>query len=271
MRVALLTSEAAWAGSFIERWQCRLREKGIEFACVVVDENRVRQANPVHHIVSVAKRQATVARCSVATALLRLVMFRLVSNAGRRPATGAAIPKTIPCFHVPSLNATEAVEAVRFCGVHTSCLLGARILTGGTIQKVGHLILNGHASDPAFVRGRPPVVWEVLNGNRHICPTVHQVIPRLDAGPIYGQRLQEIIYGGGIGATMRATMKEARVRMTDLFAEVLIGVHAGAITPKEFHPGPVRTIPSVAQLIRAEILCRRRSRLVPALAGGTDA
>jgi methionyl-tRNA formyltransferase len=104
------------------------------------------------------------------------------------------------------------------------------------------------------------VFWEVLNEDRDICLTVHQVVEKLDAGPIYGQRLQEIHYCGGIGATIGATMQQGRVRMTDLFAEVLIGIDGRTITPVEFNPGPVRTIPSISQLLRAEILCRRRSR-----------
>src|SRR6185503_1245654 len=148
----------------------------------------------------------------------------------------------------------------RACGCDVSCLLSGRILTKSTIQELGHLILNGHASDPRFVRGRPPVFWEVLNEYRDICLTVHQAVEKLDAGPIYGQRLQEIIYCGGLGATMGATMKLARVRMTDLLAEVLIGIHAHTIKPIEFSPGPVRTIPGISELIRAEILCRRRSK-----------
>ncbi|MEW6301894.1 MAG: formyltransferase family protein [Verrucomicrobiota bacterium] len=263
----MLTAEAAWAGFFIERWGSRLREEGIEVVCVVIDENRTRRANPVRHVLSVAKGQAKVARSSVAGALVRSVVFRLWTHTSRHngAVTSAALPETVPCFRVSSLNSAETVKAVRACGADASCLLGARILSQRTIQELGHLILNGHASDPAFVRGRPPVIWEVLNGNRHICLTVHQVIARLDAGPIYGQRLQEIIYCGGIGATMRATMEEGRVRMTDLFAEVLSGLRAGAVTPKEFTPGPVRTIPTISQLIRAEMLCRKRSRVVPAL------
>jgi hypothetical protein len=266
MRVALLTSEAAWAAFFIRQWRTRLREEGIEIACVVVDENRTREVNPVSHLLSVAKRQSKVARSSLAGALLRLVVFRWWSNCGGRDGTitTTALPEAIPNFRVPSLNSAEAVAAVRGCRADVSCLLGGRILTQRTIEELGHLILNGHASDPRFVRGRPPVFWEVLNGNRQICLTIHEVVAKLDAGPIYGQRSQEILYCGGIGATMRATMEQARARMTELFATVLIGVHAGGIAPKEFHPGPVRTIPRISQLIRAEILCRCRSRSVRA-------
>ena len=259
-----MTSQEAWAGSFIRRWLSRLRSEGIEIGCVVVDENRTRRTNLVNHVLSVAKRQAKVARSSLPGALLRLVVFRLWSNFGRRDeaVTGTDLPEAIPSFRVPSLNSAEAVDAVHACGCDASCLLGARILTKSTIQELGHLILNGHASDPRFVRGRPPVFWEVLNGDWHVCLTVHQVVQKLDAGPIYGQRLQEILYCGGIGATIRATMQQALVTMTDLFAEVLIGLHARTVTPIEFNPGPVRTLPRISQLIHAEILCRRRSKRI---------
>ena len=269
MKIALMTSEAASAGFFIHRWLSRLRVEGIEVGCVVIDQNLTRRTNLVNHILSVAKRQAKVAGSSLPGALLRLVFFRFWSNLGRRDeaVTATGLPEAIPSFRVPSLNSAETVEAVRACGCDASCLLGARILTQSTIQALGHTILNGHASDPRFVRGRPPVFWEVLNGDWHVCLTVHEVVRKLDAGPIYGQRLQEILYCGGIGATIGATMERARVRMTDLFAEVLIRIHAHTIKPIEFSPGPVRTVPRISELIRAEILCRRRSKGIrPSLA-----
>ena len=266
MKIALMTSQETWAGFFIQRWLSRLRVEGIEIGCVVVDENRTRRANPLSHMLSVAKQQSKVAKSSLPGALLRLVVFRLWLNFGRRgeAVTVADLPEAIPSFRVPSLNSAEAVEAVRACGCDASCLLGARILTQSTIQGLGHIVLNGHASDPRFVRGRPPVFWEVLNGNRQICLTVHQAVQKLDAGPIYGQRLQDIIYCGGIAATIGATMEQARTKMTDLFAEVLIGIHGRTVTSIEFNPGPVRTVPRISQLIRAEILCRRRSKQIHA-------
>jgi hypothetical protein len=257
-----MTSQPAWAGYFIQRWRSRLGAEGIEIGCVVVDQNRTRQTGPVTHILSVAKRQAKVAGSSLPLALLRRVVFGLWSNLGR-PKEAAAddgLPEAVASFRVPSLNSEEAMDAVRACGCDVSCLLGGRILTKSTIQKLGHMILNGHASDPRFVRGRPPVFWEVLDERRHICLTVHQAVEKLDSGPIYRQRLQKIIYCGGLGRTMRATMRQARVSMTDLFAEVLIGIQAHTIKPIEFVPGPVRTVPRISELMRAEILCRRRSK-----------
>ena len=273
MKTALLTSQEAWAGYFTQRCRRRLRAEGIEIGCVVVDENRTKRTRPIRHLLSVAKQQSKVAGSSLSFALVRLAVFRLWSHLGCPKEVvqgeGSVLPDDVPSFRVPSLNSAEAVSAVRASGAEVSCLFGGRILTGTTIRELGHLILNVHASDPRFVRGRPPVFWEVLDErrHRHICLTVHQAIEKLDAGPIYGQRLQEIMYCGGLGRTMGATMKLARTSMTDLFAEVLIGVHAHTVKPIAFSPGPVRTVPRISEIIRAEILCRRRSReILPSLA-----
>jgi hypothetical protein len=257
-----MTSQQTWAGAFIKRLASRLRAEGIEIGCVIIDENRTRRTNPVDHLLMVAHRQAKVARCSLATSLLRLVVFRIWMNLrdASSAATRADLPQGLRVFRVPSVNSEEAIKAVHDSGCEATCLLGTRILTKPTIQELGHLILNGHASDPRFVRGRPPVLWEVLNGDTHICVTVHQAIEKLDAGPIFGQRHQPIIYSGGLAATVRATMEQALVVMTDLFGDVLIGAHANTITPVEFTPGPVRTLPAIYQLTRAEVLCRRRTR-----------
>jgi len=57
-------------------------------------------------------------------------------------------------------------------------------------------------------------------------------------------------------------MEQARVTMTDLFAEVLIGMPLDHYADS-FNPGPVRTFPRI-HIVRAEILCRRRSKRIRA-------
>src|SRR6185295_14175986 len=100
MKIALMTSQESWAGSFIQRWLSWLKVEGIEIGCVVIDENRTRRANLVTHMLSVAKRQAKVASSSLPAALLRLVVFRVWSNLGRRDEdlTVAELPAGIPIF-----------------------------------------------------------------------------------------------------------------------------------------------------------------------------
>src|SRR5688572_31735277 len=115
MKIALMTSQPASAGQFIQNWQSRLRAEGIEIGCVVVDENLTRQTSFVSHALSVARRQSKVARCSLPTALVRMVAFRLWSNLGltKERVADNGLPEAVPSFRVPSLNSAEAVSAVR--------------------------------------------------------------------------------------------------------------------------------------------------------------
>src|SRR5438093_296068 len=109
MKIALMTSQETWAGFFIQTWLSRLRVEGIEIGCVVLDENRMRRANPVSHMLSVAKQQSRVAKSSLPGALLRLVVFRLWLNLGRRgeAVIVADLHETIPSSRVAWLNSAE--------------------------------------------------------------------------------------------------------------------------------------------------------------------
>ncbi len=163
-------------------------------------------------------------------------------------------------MRVGSLNSPRAVAAVREAGCDLVCLMGARILSGRTIQALGVPVVNVHFSDPRLFRGLPAVVWEVLAGLSEIVPTVHVVAERVDAGPILVQAPVPIAYAGGLAATTRATMSRAHHVAAELLETAIRRYAAGEPPQLPFRPARLRTIPGFRQMLRAEWLCRRRSR-----------
>ena len=247
--------------SFLEHNVPALRDAGVDVVTLVLDEDLPGQ-DFWRHMWRLATRQARLVHCSRATALVRLLAYReLTRPRGPGEQTPRApFPPELAVARVPTLNAPAASEAIRAARCDLVCLMGARFLIKRTLTAIGVPIVNIHSSDPRFVRGGPVVIWEVLAGRPEIGLVVHEVTEVLDAGSILAQGAQPILYRGGLGATTAATMSAARPRVADLFEQVIRDFAAGSIKPVPFAPGPLKTTPRVRETVRAELLCRQRSR-----------
>jgi hypothetical protein len=260
MRIALLASATSpTVPLFLQRNLGRLAEGGIAVAAVVLDENWTKATNPMEHAWRVARRQARVAGRSAFAQLLNIVAYKALLKLapGERASEWPSVDT--PVVRVGSLNSEEAIDAVKRANCELVCLMGARILTRKTLTALGIPIINSHASDPRKIRGGPPVVWEVLGGEREIVLTIHRVTEQLDAGTIHRQARQPIVFRNGIGSTTIATMQAALPTVCDLFEQVVVEYAAGTPTSIEFDPGPVFVTPSATAALRSELLCRLRS------------
>jgi len=258
--------------TFIARHAVGLREAGIEVAVVVLDEDLRARQHPVRHLWRLATRQARVSRCSRPTALARILVYRaLAERSSDNPKdVPPSLPPQLPTVRVPTLNAPAAAEATRNFSSDLVCLMGARFLTRRTLRSIGVPVVNIHSSDPRWVRGGPVVVWEVLADRPELTLVVHEVTEQLDAGAILAQGAQPIVYHGGLGATTMWTMGAARSTVADLFDQVVRDAAAGAPRRTTFVPGILKVTPSVALSMRAELLCRRRSRSGAAAGTGSE-
>jgi hypothetical protein len=208
-----------------------------------------------------AKRQGRIAGCSSLTAALRILLYQVLTRRYRRDKlAGRRFPSDIRVVKVPTLNSAAAIEAVQSAGCDLVCLMGARILTRRTLDAMSASIVNIHSSDPRWVRGGPVVVWEVLAGHPALTLTVHEVTPAVDAGAILAERTQPVMYRGGLGATTQATMVAARPKVGDLFEQVIRDMAVGNAQRTSFTPGTLKVTPNLYQSLRAEMLCRWRSR-----------
>jgi hypothetical protein len=261
MKVALFSSARGntwrvFAGAYYEA----LREHGIEVSVAVIDDQAEKHGNPLRHAWDVARRQARIACCSVPTMLARIVVYKALLRIGSTETERIPDPEGVAEVHVPTLNSDEAVEAVRSRRCDMVCLMGTRIISKETLLGLGVPVINIHSSDPTFVRGGPPVVWEILNGRNTTILTVHEAVEKIDSGAILRQEEHPIEYSGGLGKTVADTMRAARPKVAALFFQAMMDRQAGAVQCREFIPAQVRVTPSIADSLRADRLCRRSSR-----------
>jgi hypothetical protein len=264
-RVGIMCGEPAdIARTFLERNAPRLRPSGVEVAVLVIDQEGDRAQAPFRHLWRLGRRQARIAGTNTVMGVLKLLVYRTVMAWGRsgslRSPEPAPIPPDVRVVRSRTLNAAAAVTAVQEAKCNLVCLMGARILTRKTLQALAVPIVNIHSSDPRWVRGGPVVVWEVLDGRPAITLAVHEVVEALDAGKIFAQGSQRLLYLGGLGATTEATMAAARPHVGDLFETVIRAFQAGSAVGIPFAPGELRVTPRIRETLRAELLCRARSR-----------
>ncbi len=197
--------------------------------------------------------------------MLRILTYRALSERLGHGQPEPAFPAGANLIRVPTLNAPLAIDAVRAGAGHDLvCLMGARFLTRRTLRGLAAPVVNIHSSDPRRIRAGPVVVWEVLVDEPELTPVVHEATDVLDAGAILAEAAQPILYRGGLGATTTATMTAARPHVADLFANLVRGLATGTASRTPFAPGPLKVTPSVRETLRADLLCRRRSRVATA-------
>jgi methionyl-tRNA formyltransferase len=216
--------------------------------------------SPFRHAWNVASRQAKVARCPTSLMSARILAYKSFMRAAPNSGEVAKAPPSLAVVRVGTLNSREAVDVVKSRGCDLVCLMGTRIISKETLAALGIPVVNIHSSDPAFVRGGPPVVWEILDKRTSITLTVHEVVEKLDSGAILRQKNHPIVFAGGLGRTVAGTMLAAKPLVAQLFYEVLVDYQRGAVERTEFAPGVLRVTPPIAATVRADCLCRLATR-----------
>jgi hypothetical protein len=260
VRYAIFSSEGqSLPFVFLNSAVRRLAAAGIELGAIVIDTNEFKRRRPLANAVAISRRRARLTRCSPATAFLRGAAYRFLVRGVSAPAT-RSVPG-YPLIRVGTLNDGAAAAVVRNHDCDVVCLMGTRILTARTLADLGRPAINIHSSDPAHIRGGPPVVWEVLAGLDAVILTVHEVVPEVDAGRILVQQSHGISFSGGLGRTVERTMQAASEPVASLFEAALLGLRSGTLSPQSYQPGEFRTVPSITEMLRADRICRRRSRV----------
>ena len=263
MNIALFAGRpASIARRFITRHHEGLSREGVQIRLLVIDANAGKQQNPAKHAWNVVRRQARISGCSSLTSLLRIVFYKTLvrlPSLSLQPNDMAKPPgfEGVETVTVPTLNSPGAVEAARACDL--VCLMGTRIIRRDTLLELKVPVINIHASDPGFVRGGPPVFWEILGGLDGMTLTIHDVVPEVDAGEILKQRQVPIQFRGSLGRTIRETMSAAEPHVTDLFRDVILDLQAGRQDRRPNPRGPLRVTPTIRDTLKAELICRRRT------------
>jgi len=99
-------------------------------------------------------------------------------------------------------------------------------------------VLNAHAGDLPRYRGNACPNWAILNGEKKIALTVHQMVEELDAGPVLLKKymgLDDRTYIGDIYAWIEDAVPGA-------MAEAVEGLVTGKLTPEPQTAGPAAAL-----------------------------
>lgn len=264
-KVALITSIPELVAPFLSQ---DLESLGLEVPIAVLVRRSSLLSDRLRTLPRHLKRQARINRtwCWVQV-MNRVVYYRLASGAERdtthaNPLAAAldqlALRRQV--IEAGSANEPHVISALRDAGCELGIVVGADVLTGKTLEAVGIPLVNLHASDPSVIRGMPLVFWEIREGMSEVTLTLHRVIVELDAGPVLVQRRVPIQWRQSLGDTLKATRRVLGREIAALLSESLPRLLDGRLEEVRLPPGPLRTIPSIADTMRARRICRERAR-----------
>lgn len=119
-----------------------------------------------------------------------------------------------------------------------------QILTAQTLAVPTRGWLNVHPSLLPRHRGPEPIYWTIVNGDHEAGITVHQTVPRIDAGPILAQRRIEVYDDDTAGTLSKRLVAEGLGALDETLARLREGP-AEAIRPRvdggSYEP-PVRQV-----------------------------
>jgi methionyl-tRNA formyltransferase len=119
-----------------------------------------------------------------------------------------------------------------------------QILTASTLAVPTRGWLNVHPSLLPRHRGPEPIYWTIANGDREAGITVHQTVPRIDAGPILAQRRIDVYDDDTAGTLTKRLVAQGLAALDETLARLAAGQAEPVDPPLErgtYEP-PVRQV-----------------------------
>ena len=223
----------------------------------------MRLADRFRDLRSTVSRRARINRISPSLQWVHYFAYRWVTRrlpSGSVESAVGALGKGRRLLEVRSANDPAVASALREEDCALGIVFGGDVLTRPTLEALDVPLFNIHLSDPAFVRGLPPVFWEILGGHDSIRMTLHVLAPQLDAGPIVTQKDVPIAWQRTLGGTLLRTTERCAGEVTSLLADGIRAILDGSVEPRPIGPGTLRTTPTIRQILQARRICRKRAR-----------
>ena len=259
--VALMTSNPRLVEPFLRDSGSRLRSLGIRIPLVIWVRPSMRLLDRARDLRTAIRRQAAINRISPGAQIVHHFAFRWLGRAPEKMPLAPSIRvlrQGRAVIEARSGNDPGAIVSLRNSDCAMCVIVGGDVLSRETLDAVGLPLLNVHLGDPTFVRGQPPVFWEILDKRESIALTLHEVTPRLDAGAVLLQRDSPILWGPTLGDTMLRTRQRASEEIASLLMDGITQVLEGCQRPRPIEPGPLRTTPTIWEAFEAGRICRER-------------
>jgi methionyl-tRNA formyltransferase len=184
-------------------------------------------------------------RVGVTAAPVGLALRRAYADAGSGPALEDVATEVV---RVPTLNGSEAREALRRLGADVAISLDNAIIRPETFSVPAHGTINVHHGAVPDYRGGPPVFWELRDGLDRVGFTIHLVDAGVDTGPVLAQGNVPIERRGTLADTLAATIPHLHEASLNALEAVL----DGATFEGERQPpgGRHRTTPALRDYLR---------------------
>jgi len=261
MNIAIFTSlNNTMSSLFVSKYSDLLKEKGVYTKIIITDINGAKSDSLIKHMFKIAQRQAVIAKTNWIHQTISIIFYKLACKIGFRGVVQANSIENIRQVSVNTINSSETIKYVNSENIDVVLLMGSRIIRKDILESLASAeILNIHASDPSFVRGGPPIFWEIFGKRNNLKVTIHEVVPELDAGKVIAQIDVPIVYKRTYGGTLSGTLHNMRQKGVDLFYSILIDRKAYLSQQGIEGLGPIMVTPNVFQVIKVMFYCFLKS------------
>ena len=183
-------------------------------------------------------------RVGITAAPVGLALRRAYADAGSGPTLESVATEVV---RVPSLNGSEARDALRRLGADVAVSLDNAIIRPETFRLPAHGTINVHHGAVPGYRGGPPVFWELRDGLDRVGFTIHLIDAGIDTGPVLARGDVPIERRSTLAETLAATIPRLHEASLDALEAVLdTAAFAGEPQPSG---GQHRTTPTLGDYL----------------------
>jgi methionyl-tRNA formyltransferase len=152
---------------------------------------------------------------------LRLLPRYLGAKALRRDTSRLAERHGLPLLPAGSVNSAEYLELVRTLGPEVIVSVAAPEIFKSALLEVPTIgCLNIHSGELPAYRGMMPTFWQMLEGRPHVTVTVHEMVPKLDAGGVVATLQFPLHPHDSLGRVISGTKREGARLMLGVLRDI---------------------------------------------------
>jgi folate-dependent phosphoribosylglycinamide formyltransferase PurN len=260
-RVVLITCNPGLVARFLEETEDRLEQIGVTVPLAILIYPSMRFKDRLRDLRRTIRRQARIIGISQAEHLIHHFGYRWFKRSHTKAQVShrvARLKERLEVVRAESANDRAVVELIRGGNFDFGMIFGADQLSGQTLEDMDIPLFNTHLSDPAFARGRPPIIWEILDDRDSIHITLHQVVERLDGGDVMLQNEVAIDWRATLDETLHFTRERADRFIIEQWMDGIERICDDSATFRSVPAGPLRTTPTIPQLLKARRICRKK-------------
>lgn len=117
----------------------------------------------------------------------------IVFDRNRKPAETGLLPQGVRSFEVVCSDTEQLMTIYSSVKANICCVFGwYSILRRKFIDQFSGCIFNMHFGDLPLYRGAGGFSWQVLNAHQTLGAQIHQLLPKVDAGPVICSAIRQI-------------------------------------------------------------------------------